>query len=519
MEDWTSVMKRISLDYELFNGYAIEVIRTSAGKTYHHIDFANVRVGLDGSLKYANDWINEKGTRNYKPNIITYEKYDPTNEEQKKSIIYHTDYRPNFKYYPLPVYVGSMAEIRTDVQIGDYWLNEVSNGFVGGTVITHNNGVPETEKEKRDFEDTFGSKFADPKGTKIVHLFAPSKDNAATIENLNGNDLHERYVEMSNRVKESIFIGHGVTNPILFGVKEEGQLGGRNELDLAYEIFSKTYVVDRRNTLLRTINKLCFIDTGNEDIEVEPLKPVDTLELSSDVILENLTQEEIRALIVDKTGLELGPLPAEPASGEQFSDEDISHRFENIGQSADGYDIISSNDISFSEEGTPIEFAIVTELQGLILSAILGNPLITTLALSELLDRDINTIIEELNLLVDDRLIRIDADEIELTPEGKREAETEQVPDVEIMYRYELRSDAPPLKSGGTSRPFCKRLMQLNKLYSREEIDLLRNDMDSDFSNAADVWLGRGGWYRKPNTDVSVPFCRHIWKQVIVRKK
>jgi hypothetical protein len=60
-EDWTSLLKRISLDYELFNGYAIEVIKTGVGNQYHHIDFANIRVGLDGGLQYSDEWITDKG--------------------------------------------------------------------------------------------------------------------------------------------------------------------------------------------------------------------------------------------------------------------------------------------------------------------------------------------------------------------------------------------------------------------------------------------------------------------------
>jgi hypothetical protein len=150
-EDWTSLMKRLSLDYELFNGYAIEVIKTKVGNQYHHIDFANIRVGLDGSIQYADDWITEKGTKNSKPDIQYLERYNPRNPEQKRGVIYHVDYRPNMKHYPLPVYVGSLAEIKTDVQIGDYWLSEISNGFVGGTLIQHNNGVPETKEEAKEF--------------------------------------------------------------------------------------------------------------------------------------------------------------------------------------------------------------------------------------------------------------------------------------------------------------------------------------------------------------------------------
>ena len=75
-EDWTSLLKSLSLDYELFNGYAIEVIRTSAGNQYHHLDFANIRLGLDGSIQYADDWITDKGTRNSKPIIQYLERYN-----------------------------------------------------------------------------------------------------------------------------------------------------------------------------------------------------------------------------------------------------------------------------------------------------------------------------------------------------------------------------------------------------------------------------------------------------------
>lgn len=311
-QDWTSLMKSLSLDYEIFNGYAIEVIRTKVGNQYHHIDFANIRVGLDGSIQYADDWITDKGTKNSKPHIQYLERYNPRDLEQKRGVIYHVDYRPNLKYYPLPVYVGSLAEIKTDVQIGDYWLNEVENGFVGGTLIQHNNGVPETKEEAEKFEKAFQEKFGKATGTKIVHLFSPAKDNSSEITSLNGNDLHERYIEMSKRVKESIFIGHRVTNPILFGVKEEGQLGARNELDLAYEIFTNTYIAERQNTLLRTIKKLAFYEIQRTDIEIIPLKPIDVIDLTSDIILANLDREEIRELITDQTGLELKEAIEEP---------------------------------------------------------------------------------------------------------------------------------------------------------------------------------------------------------------
>ena len=731
-QDWTSLMKSLSLDYEIFNGYAIEVIKTKVGNQYHHIDFANIRVGLDGSIQYADDWITDKGTKNSKPDIQYLERYNPRNPEQKRGVIYHVDYRPNFKYYPLPVYVGSLAEIKTDVQIGDYWLNEVEHGFVGGTLIQHNNGVPETKEESETFEKAFQEKFGKATGTKIVHLFSPSKDNASEITSLNGNDLHERYVEMSKRVKESIFIGHRVTNPILFGVKEEGQLGARNELDLAYEIFTNTYIAERQNTLLRTIKKLAFYEIQKTDIEIIPLKPIDAIDLTSDIILANLDRKEIRELITEQTGLELEEAIEEPvemsedcgcgefkepcwngyemigmklkngvlvpncvpekmsqdlakivqdnkplfdtieeaeniatqigcegyhehnidgqtwympcsthseindknleefnaitkfdtyndypkaasknaqtalnwaekngwggcgtavgkkranqlAKGDNISrdtiarmaaferhrknskkklgdgcgrlmwlawggdagvawaqrklkqidaekmsacscfsnDEDISHLFDNIGVPEEDYEIIENFNINYDTDGSPIEFA--TEEQGVIqrvLKTILTNPLIAATGISDVLGLNFEELVGAINILSTSDLITIEGSDIGLTNVGERVAKTIDLPETEVKYRYELRPDAPPLKAGGESRDFCRKMMAKKRLWSKKEIDVMRNDMrSSGIADVTDVWLSRGGWYRKPNTSTSVPYCRHIWKQVLVRKK
>ena len=545
-QDWTSLLKSLTLDYELFNGYAIEVIKTSVGNQYHHIDFANIRVGLDGSIKYADDWLTDKGVRNSRPNIQDLERYNPRNPEQKRGVIYHVDYRPNLKYYPLPVYVGSLAEIRTDVQIGDYWLNEVKNGFVGGTLIQHNNGVPETLEESKQFEEAFKEKFGKATGTKIVHLFSPSKENSSEISNLNGNDLHERYINMSERVKESIFIGHRVTNPILFGVKEENSLGSRSELDLAYEIFTNTYIAERQNTLLRTIKKLAFFEIQRSDIEIIPLKPIDTVDLTSDIILANLTRDEIRTMITDQTGLELeeeinvqaAPTFNKISSCSCFSsDEDskVLNYLKKKGVKKQNYELIESLDIHFDSKGSPKEFA--TPEQNILRSIIKllkDNPKTTAIAIAKALDLGFDDIVGYLLGLTSDGIISADKTEITLTNLGDKVANGIKIPKAEIKYQYQLRSDAPELKKNdegvtiGESRKFCTDMMEdpdlKGRYWSKEEIEGMSNDMTpDDFSNASNVWLARGGWYQpienEGESKASIPYCRHEWNQVIVRKK
>ena len=100
----------------------------------------------------------------------------------------------------------------------------------------------------------------------------------------------------------------------------------------------------------------------------------------------------------------------------------------------------------------------------------------------------------------------------------KIEPKTPKLSPLVIKYRYGLRPDAPALQS--ESRDFCQKMMSLNKLYTKQEIEGMKNDMDNfDIINNSSAWLYRGGWYRDPNKEVAVPFCRHIWNQVVVRQK
>jgi hypothetical protein len=62
------------------------------------------------------------------------------------------------------------------------------------------------------------------------------------------------------------------------------------------------------------------------------------------------------------------------------------------------------------------------------------------------------------------------------------------------------------------NRPFCAKLLALNKVYSRAEIDAMENE------NGDSAWIYRGGFYHNPKNDLTTPFCRHHWEAVIMKK-
>ena len=427
--------------------------------------------------------------------------------------------------YPLPVYMGSLAAIETDVEINNYWINEIKSGFSGGTLLTFNNGIPQNPEKQKEIERKFKQKYTGSENAgQLVINFAADKDHAPTLDSLNGNDLPARYEQLATTVQQNIFIGHRVTSPMLFGVKTEGQLGGRGEIAVAYEIFKKTYISERQQTLLRIVNRRMIEDIGFGGVTINQFEPVEnTLELSEATIVANLRPDEIRELISRQTGMEL------KTNFHKFSEEDAElefvKRFEMVGTHKDNFEELLELDIDYNAHGTPMEFA--NDLQDLdvkILKLVESNSKMSMGEIAKALGISIIEVNKRVGALQSANRIAKDGLNWGLLQAGKNVLKILNLPatkeKLSIRYKYTLRDDALPLK-GGKSRTFCRAMMSIDKLWTREEIDFIRNDMKaSGFApQVTDVWLSRGGWYRPPFTDISVPFCRHIWKQVIVKEK
>jgi DNA-binding Lrp family transcriptional regulator len=77
---------------------------------------------------------------------------------------------------------------------------------------------------------------------------------------------------------------------------------------------------------------------------------------------------------------------------------------------------------------------------------------------------------------------------------------------ISVMYSYEVKPDVGP-SIIPTTRPFCRKMVQLNRLYSRADIEKI--SLRLGYS----VFDRKGGWWGKS------PECRHMWRSNIVVKK
>lgn len=466
-----------------------------------------------------------------------------------KYIYYVADDNPASDVYPLPEYQRGNTPIETDIECGFFHLNNVKTGFAAGTMITFFTGMDDDDEASDELERKVKGKTtgSDNAGEVILNFQSP-ETKKPEIDPLRSNELDKQYEQLAKDTINKILYAHRVTNGLLFGIKTPGELGGgRSEFDLAWEHFCNTYVKPKQAEEALDINYLVSLYGFTGDpLELKILEPLG-IDLDIETIKSVLSKREIREMVVKKIGLEnsgqtetedllaklstasplvankildsltpdevrstigLGPVPGgnvlaptNPVFNfKKFEDDIVLGKFLTMGVNADEYTVLF-------EVGGYDEFA-SPATEDDVLEALKGNKKITVKQLAEKLGISQNQVYKILDRINGTNDISIKY----IEKGGEVVIKTENITnDVQLltMWRYNGPRDAK-------NRPFCKKMLGANRLYTREEINGLQNDM-KEFNT--DVWKYKGGWYHDPTRDVNVPQCRHSWQQVIVKKK
>lgn len=521
------VQKKIQLDEIIFGGFALQVIwgRDGLIKELFHIDFSKVRRSVDGTkFFFTSDWTTSKPENNDDWTV-----YEPFNPDKKsgKQLLYYKAYRPDLQVYPLPEYIAAVSYIDTDTEIAKYHLNNIKNGFTAGKMINFNDGPPETDEEAEAMEELVNAKAtgSDNAGTVLLN-WSRSKEHSATIEDIQPGNLDKQFLQLNDQVRDEIFIAHNVASPMLFGVKTAGQLGGRTELIEANELFQNTYVRPKQKIYEDILNALAvYWGVNGNPYFLKPLEPIE-FQFSEQAIANALTAEEIRDIVLPKLGIK--------SKGDTFrtkmsmeEDEKFLAQFALFGQDADKFEVLATSGEEFQPKDAKdceameeafiekhkdkfVITGVVTDLERQIINMIKGDPNITSEVIANALNIEPSEALERINDLVERGAIVRVGEALELTEDADALLEEEPVDEIMTVYRYVVRPNAPSLI--GSSRAFCSRLLALNRLYTRADIDLISATVGRD------VWQRRGGWLHNHETDVNTPYCRHIWQQQIVRR-
>lgn len=569
-ETINDILDKVALDIETFGGCYLEVIYNPFGSatSLYHIDYNKVRSNVDNTYFYISDQWDSK----QKPDDIEGIAAFDENNKSGKQIIYIKEYRPGVDTYTLPTYQGAMNYIELDVAVSEFHLNAIHNGMMPSKLISFNNGTP-SEEEQRTIERRMRDKFAgEANAGKFIINFNNDPAKAPTVLDLSASDLDKQFDLLNKTIQQEIFSGHRITSASLFGISTEGALGARNEMRTAYEIFQNTYVNGKQQFIERWFSYILPLFGINDEFHIQPTEPLG-FEFSEAIIAANMTQDEIREklglpMIVQKletsqqdviNGINsLSPLVANkvlesmtaneiraligltpkaegqdigtPTTAQSFSaqDDDFAIEvFSEFGTSKSEFQVLKSRRVQFDDNFEPMQhqdFAdvdiLITEVQSGILDLIEKNALVSANEIANALKVDAQMVsgaianLESNGLLVSSEINKNGATIIsrELTEAGKVQKKARKpLAEISIRYSYEV---SPGLGDAiiDTTRDFCRRLIQLDRIYSRKEIEQISQRLGYS------VWQRRGGFYHNPRTGVTTPYCRHRWVEQVVIK-
>lgn len=486
------VKSKIAYDLELFNGFALEIIwnkaKTSIAEIYH-IPFKGIRKGLEGDYVYSSDWTDRKAEQTH------YVPFNPTTRESKQ-LYYCQFYRPGQGEYPLPDYVGALKYIEVDTEISNYYLNSIKNGFTAQTHIQLFKGIPTPEEARataRRFKENYQG--TDNAGGLIIQYNDP-QEKESVISNLQPSDFDKQFDLLNKTVQQEIFVAHKVNSPMLFGVRVEGQLGGRSEMIEAYEMFQQSYIEPRQQKIDNAFTYLFeYIAPVTLETINKPPVGIDYVALyTAGILTQNETRKELGFEEIEQTTTPV-KMSAENPFG--WDDERDLAVFMQYGEPAENFE--------------PMTFDFADATEQAILNVLKENKGLQVGDIVNITKLDPQVVVDTIAKLNEAKLIKAYENGLEVTPKGLDEI-SQLKSEIVVRYQYGL---APGMKGGlvmPTTRDFCRQVAESNRVYSREDINAM------SAQTGIDVWSRRGGWYHNPTLDVNTPQCRHIWVQKLLRR-
>lgn len=322
-ESWNDLGKKLALDCELFNSFYLQVITDMSGnpKEFFQLQYAKCRLSeCKTKLYYNEDWkakasdfkVFELYNKGEIGTFFTTFKFYQPSKSKLDSI-----------YAKVP-YNGCLSEIKSDIDITSFNDGYVKRGFSAGTMVTFFNGEQPPEV-KRQIKERFESGLCGPENAgEVVINFADKNGQAAQIQALNVDDLDKKFEFVSKRYQQKIIVGHNITNPEIFGIKQEGSaLGNRVSIKESYELFLNTYTKPRQETLIAFIENICYSKTGVWiDFEIDQLDAIGD-DLSQD---QDLTQDERRKI----KGYEPLVAPKLDANGVEIKQDAVNSTLTNL---------------------------------------------------------------------------------------------------------------------------------------------------------------------------------------------
>ena len=240
-------IKDISKDYEIYGGFALQIIRNLIGEVaeVYYIDMRFLRTNKEGNVfYYCEDW-----SKSVRKDVVVYPAFmpnlnwdaldDEARNRNASSILYVKNIHT--QVYPAPLYAASIKACEIERLVDDFHLSDINNHFVSSAIINFNNGIPDDEV-KEQIEREFTEKFCGASnGGRTAFSWNPNKESATDIVEFEVKDFGERYKSLSDHSRQQIFTAFRA-NPNLFGIPTEGNGFANEQYAESFKLYNRTQI-------------------------------------------------------------------------------------------------------------------------------------------------------------------------------------------------------------------------------------------------------------------------------------
>ena len=352
-------------------------------------------------------------------------------------------------YYYSPVdYQGALPYAVLEEEIADYLINDTINGFSGTKVVNFNNGVPDKEKQQQVKSDVL-NKLTGSRGEKVIVAFNNNAESKTTIDDIPLNDAPAHYQYLSDESFRKLIVGHRVTSPMLLGVRDGNSGLGNNadEIKTATLLFDNLTIKTYQEEFTDAIEAILALNDISLNLYFRTIQP---LEFTDTTGMDAETKEE-------ETGVKMS---VQCSAESKENDNEVAQALIDLGEDEDleNWELISSEEVDYEAE--------------------------------ELQDQDPSLLSKIWNF--------VSAGVARPNARSKQDKTIDGVP-YKVRYRYS------PLEVSKNSREFCKKMVQFNKLYRKEDIIAMEKrkvnaGWGPEGADTYSIWKYKGGGA-----------CHHKW--------
>lgn len=446
-------VRKLVNDLKLMGQCAMQVIYSKDRKSIAQVEHMPVetlameKCNDEGDIEgyyYHSDW--SKIKPNEKPKRIP--AFGTSNEAIE--ILYVRPYVAGHYYYSPVDYQGGLQYAQLEEEISNFHINNVMNGLAPSMLINMNNGIP-NEEERELMEDLIKNKYSGSSNAgRFILSFNESAENAATIDAIQLSDAHMQYEFLSNESMRKIMVAHGVVSPMLLGIKDGSGLGNNaEELETASTLMDNTVIRPFQTLLIDAFDKILAFNRISLNLYFKTLQPLEFQDLTN--VADKETREE-------ETGVKMS-LSNDNYEFDESVQESVAMELIELGEDEDldGYVLVDEREVDYDAEDS---------LDAMLSLASTGTA----------------------------------------RPKAKSEQDgtSKQIGQEDVLFKVRYKY-AHPIKSKNKSRKFCTMMTDANKVYRKEDIQMMsKKAVNPGFgfkgASTYDIWLYKGG-----------PRCHHAW--------